>query len=849
MWQSSLFVLVGVYLSPSIHSKSQELICESPRTGSSSRRLHREHDGPITKDNRILVPQGEDGKSEAKNQGHILVPKRRHSFSSHNAHIESRKRARAGGGSPTDRPNSKVGSSPAAPDVNSPAFLPVRTDVLDRLQINKHHYEKRPRHRTRIDKYDSLIRSKSRDVSESEGGKRKCNKRRRKKSGHVLNSDFKAPNAAQDRLTLKANSGPGLFHKGKVSSPMRIRGVPDLSFTEMNFLSKRKDHGESKRLDLKQARSSKSKEKEHDRARQISDYFGRYPAAKSCLDPPPRRDPSGQNSAWKPCEISIASLTNNKDRDKCPQATPNHVSRRQLAPRQDRNRPAPQKHGVADVEQQKEDPSQPLSIPSSHHKQVRMPSSYYSWAVTSSAQGQSLKGHVRGSAENSPQGSRLGSIYLDRQHLDGQHLDGQQHHVTEEHSKKTSHPEPENKPAHESAMSQSSIDHYTRSMLLGSKQDLWNRFPGQDSTVELYNLNDLKCLARLDEFEVTHRQPATLQGELGHPSGLDGERPFNHAVRETESHELHMLVGQNESSKTPHAVLNSGGHTSIRRISLPISSANTTSRSTKADSRHDTWLGPLRLHYPGLSGDIDRDTPVQARLMSTLAPAQPKQYPYFDPRSPDTPLGRTMSSTIFPAALRTHQPDNILMRRTCSQPIRDTAEQIIYDLEQEELLISQHHTQPHSNINNDDVTDLVMEDTSRPSSHPASPLTHHNHPLSYPTTVLPRIRDTNCKHAIPAGNWSDHALCGDDHPTYQPRPSTEMSKPSKHPVEHHSHHHYPRKNVRFTTETRSEAACLGVVGDGVEVAGQEEEAEEDTNKGHDNEQFDLVGFWRPHVLY
>jgi hypothetical protein len=76
-----------------------------------------------------------------------------------------------------------------------------------------------------------------------------------------------------------------------------------------------------------------------------------------------------------------------------------------------------------------------------------------------------------------------------------------------------------------------------------------------------------------------------------------------------------------------------------------------------------------------------------------------------------------------------------------------------------------------------------------------------------------------------------------------------MSKPSKHPVEHHSHHHYPRKNVRFTTETQSEAACLGVVGDGMEVAEEEEEGKEDAIKGHDNEQFDLVGFWRPHVLY
>ena len=849
MWQSFLSTLVGFCFSPFIHQKSQELIFEPPRIGNSSRRLRRELNDPIAKHSKTLVPQVEDGKSERKSQGHIAISKRRRSISSHNKRDENRKRARAGAGSPTVHPNSEVNSSSAV-DVSSPDSLPVRKDVLERLDTNKDHYEKRPRHKTRTDKYDAKSGSKPRDVGGAEAGKRKFNKGRRKKSGLVMNSDFKAPNAAQDRLTLKANNGRGLFLKGKASSPVRRCGVPDLSFTEMNFLSKRQAHGESKQHDMKQARCSKSKEKEDGRTKQISEYFGRYPRVKSHLEPHARPGPSGQNLAQKPSKISIPSPANNRDLEKLPRATPNHGLRRQLALRQEYNCPIPQEHLAEDFEQPEENPYQRLSIPSSHHKQVGTPSSFYSWTVTSSGHSRSLKGHIRGSAHKTPRVPRLRSPHVDGQHLDGQHLNGQQHHVTKEHSNNISHSGSDNEPAHESPMSQSSLDHYTKSMLLGSKHDLWNRFPGQESAAELYSLNDLKCLARLDEFEVSHGQSPAPQEEVVHPSQPDGKTSCNHALEETDSHELCIFAGQKESYGIPRAVLNSGQHTSNRQIPVPISITNTTSRPAKADSKHDAWLFPPRLQYPGFSGDIRSDMRSQAQSRSTLAPAQPRKYPYFSARPSETPLGRTMSSTSIPAALCTHQRDNIPTRRTCSQPVRDAARQIIHDLEQEELLISQHHTQSHPGINNEDVADLAMEDISRPPSHPASPPTHHNHPLSHTTTLPPRTRGTHLEHAIRAGNHrSDNALCGDGYPTYQPRPSAGMGEPSKHPVKQHGHHHQPRKIVSFTTETRAEAECLGVLGDGMGVV-EEEEEEPEGGRGHDDdEEFDLVGFWRPHLLY
>ena len=65
-------------------------------------------------------------------------------------------------------------------------------------------YEKRPRHKTRDDRYELKEVKKSRDRSVAkERPLRKAKKRRRKeKSGTALLQDFKAPNVSNDRLTV-----------------------------------------------------------------------------------------------------------------------------------------------------------------------------------------------------------------------------------------------------------------------------------------------------------------------------------------------------------------------------------------------------------------------------------------------------------------------------------------------------------------------------------------------------------------------------------------------------------------------------------------------------------------------
>lgn len=66
-------------------------------------------------------------------------------------------------------------------------------------------------------------------------------RKRRKRSGPELNETFEAPNIHTQRLTLKPSIGPGLFNKGRASAQVDRRGLPDLTFSEMKFLSRKSD--------------------------------------------------------------------------------------------------------------------------------------------------------------------------------------------------------------------------------------------------------------------------------------------------------------------------------------------------------------------------------------------------------------------------------------------------------------------------------------------------------------------------------------------------------------------------------------------------------------------------------
>ncbi|ODH48102.1 hypothetical protein GX48_05788 [Paracoccidioides brasiliensis] len=172
-------------------------------------------------------------------------------------------------------------------------------------------YDRRPRHKTRLDKYElkgigpSTMPSNSTGVagtsSALKGGKKRNGintkntpkdtsalltspdsagvikkpevRRGGKGKDNSLVNNFKAPNVGQDRLSLPMNPGVGFLNKARVG-----RGIPDLSFSGMGFLSsstKRPSESEPN----EQTRTKRAREG-NDSGETISQYFSRHPEAQ-----------------------------------------------------------------------------------------------------------------------------------------------------------------------------------------------------------------------------------------------------------------------------------------------------------------------------------------------------------------------------------------------------------------------------------------------------------------------------------------------------------------------------------------------------------------------------------------
>ena len=99
-------------------------------------------------------------------------------------------------------------------------------------------YARRARHKTREDRYEYKGHEDVKRIHKIAGHNKRS---ARRKSGAALNDGFQAPNVGPERLTLQHSTGPGFLGKGKSSNLTARRGIPDLTFSEMAFLSKRRD--------------------------------------------------------------------------------------------------------------------------------------------------------------------------------------------------------------------------------------------------------------------------------------------------------------------------------------------------------------------------------------------------------------------------------------------------------------------------------------------------------------------------------------------------------------------------------------------------------------------------------
>ncbi|KAL8670275.1 MAG: hypothetical protein Q9168_005177 [Polycauliona sp. 1 TL-2023] len=144
------------------------------------------------------------------------------------------------------------------------------SSIIDSPEKPAKTYERRSRHKTREDRYD-LQKDKKPDKTKDAKSKHKKKRKGVQKSGAVLMQNFSAGNVETDRLTLKATVPVGLFGKGRASSPIRRKGLPDLSFSEVNFLN----HGKGSQKENVRS-TAKSKRRQEAKAADTEAEFSRF---------------------------------------------------------------------------------------------------------------------------------------------------------------------------------------------------------------------------------------------------------------------------------------------------------------------------------------------------------------------------------------------------------------------------------------------------------------------------------------------------------------------------------------------------------------------------------------------
>ncbi|KAI1488503.1 hypothetical protein F5X96DRAFT_645184 [Biscogniauxia mediterranea] len=147
------------------------------------------------------------------------------------------------------------------------------TSHLDELKA----FERRPRRKTREDKYDTnkkAGRKHGTSGGEEDGAnrRRKRTKRAGKKrkpavpSKNVMNN-FTSDAVMNDRITVQPTFKPGLFDNGRLS---KGKPIPDLAFSEMQFLKHQKRDPQPKPLSRHRLRERRRENRE---VEQVSSFF------------------------------------------------------------------------------------------------------------------------------------------------------------------------------------------------------------------------------------------------------------------------------------------------------------------------------------------------------------------------------------------------------------------------------------------------------------------------------------------------------------------------------------------------------------------------------------------------
>lgn len=112
--------------------------------------------------------------------------------------------------------------------------MPRKYEQSNDLADPAQKYSRQPRHKTKASKYDYKAEEAKRNRTSTHRGK----KRKRGNGFFDPSECFEALNVNTERVSLKPNTNLGIFSKSKMSVPLTGRDLPDLTFTNMEFLAK-----------------------------------------------------------------------------------------------------------------------------------------------------------------------------------------------------------------------------------------------------------------------------------------------------------------------------------------------------------------------------------------------------------------------------------------------------------------------------------------------------------------------------------------------------------------------------------------------------------------------------------
>ncbi|KAI1806463.1 hypothetical protein F4811DRAFT_150001 [Daldinia bambusicola] len=189
------------------------------------------------------------------------------------------------------------------------AFWPPDASPATSHADQRPDFEKKPRRKTREDKYEMKKREhihKEKDVSHQDKKRKKSEKRKSIASSKNVMGNFTSNAVLNDRITVQPHLKPGLFDNGRTS---KKQPISDLTFSSMQFLKNQSNTIRPKTLSKSRLREKRREDREME---EVSSFFLPPKADRNNHKPGPREPDAGRNYQQTTHGVEQLTSTRNK---------------------------------------------------------------------------------------------------------------------------------------------------------------------------------------------------------------------------------------------------------------------------------------------------------------------------------------------------------------------------------------------------------------------------------------------------------------------------------------------------------------------------------------------------------